>query len=228
MDFDEREYAMEVHWDKPTDIVITDPCYLFQEESDQKWHDVLRMVDNNTPRRFSPNDAVRNKVVEEIWAVYNRCPGFSDKELKEMGTRAHMSMLDIEHDRGGTLDILKWAPAHPRALSPFGISKCLCGNTMYGDWGCYVVDDNRRRMIGEFTADAGMYIVCALEETPGEFRDWIKDNQNCAAVIPQFHGSVACEPIGRCFLWDKEEWCVDYTIRLVGSGSVDFHTVQVS
>jgi hypothetical protein len=226
MDFDVQEYAMEVTWTSPTDIVITDPCYLFQEESDQLWHDVLRAVDNNTPCRLSPSNHDSDRLVEAIWDEYTEHPGLGDEDLKKIGMRAHIAMEAMKLSGHG-MNNIRWAPAHPKALSPFGISKCLCGNTMYGDWGCLVIDDNEHRKIGEFTADAGMYIVCALDETPQSFREWIKIKSYCAAIIPKFSGTIGCEPICNCFNWSgNSSWMVDYRIVLVGSGSVDFHTCQ--
>jgi hypothetical protein len=70
----------------------------------------------------------------------------------------------------------------------------IAADTGYGDWTNEVIDNETKDTIGEFSADAGMVIVCTASDLTnyGYDKDKIQQLQEsgCLAVVPNFTGTV--------------------------------------
>lgn len=69
----------------------------------------------------------------------------------------------------------------------------IAADTGYGDWNNEVIDSNGE-VIGEFSADAGMVIVCTASDLTnyGYDKDEIKRLQDigCLTIIPNYTGTI--------------------------------------
>ena len=70
----------------------------------------------------------------------------------------------------------------------------IAADTGYGDWNNEVIELQTHTPIGEFSADAGMVIVCTASDLTnyGYDKDEIErlQEKGCLAVIPNFTGNV--------------------------------------
>jgi hypothetical protein len=70
----------------------------------------------------------------------------------------------------------------------------IAADTGYGDWSNEVYDSNTGAVLGEFSADAGMVIVCTASDLTnyGYDKDEVErlGDIGCLAVIPNFSGTV--------------------------------------
>lgn len=77
-------------------------------------------------------------------------------------------------------------------LNKLGINHFMTRDTIYGDWGCTIYDENNHE-IGKFCADAGLVTVCDYNEVLAynpDFDEWRKSHEWCATVIKDFEGTV--------------------------------------
>ena len=96
----------------------------------------------------------------------------------------------------------------------------LIAETIYGDWGCTVYEEDCA--IGEFCADAGMVCVMSEEDVlkinptfKEDYGDW------CYTLIEDFDGDVVIENIG-----ENDGYCAD--VRVVGTGNIEFYSMQTA
>lgn len=67
-------------------------------------------------------------------------------------------------------------------------------DTGYGDWNNEVIDSKSNEAVGEFTADAGMVIVCTTSDLTNygydreKFLDLVE--RGCIAIVPNFSGTI--------------------------------------
>lgn len=104
--------------------------------------------------------------------------------------------------------------------------------TLYGDWGCTVWNTNTKEQIGSFCADAGLVIVCHLDDVKNivsNVEQWIEQYQGCATIIRDFHGDVS-------IVWEPDQFVdpnngkVEYYLecKVVGIGNINFIGEQTS
>ena len=128
-----------------------------------------------------------------------------------------------------------------REMEKLGIKTYMTRDTIYGDWGCTVVESKTRKKLGNFCADAGLVSVLLLDEVlkynPGfdyhKTRDWtttwIKDfNGTVQFVVKPCRGTDTNADIA-----DFDAW--DYEVSVVGHGEdkktgkkIDFYSKQTS
>lgn len=219
-------WPMSVEWSEPTDIVITDPCYFVGGDDDGRWDAMLDAMAKATPTRArvspdrSPDAPVLGKLIEDgAKADYA-----DDEAMRQLGCRFGLYAAMTRNPLDDTAPVI-YAPMRQDAWAEFGISKCLCGNTVYGDWTCRVWDVDRHAWLGGFCADAGLYIVCALSEATEHFQQKLEKHPHIATVIRDFKGVVACNAHARCMYIDGK-WHDDFYISLEGMGSVNFETIR--
>ena len=75
--------------------------------------------------------------------------------------------------------------------------KVIATDTGYGDWSNEVMDSETKKVLGQFTADAGMVIVCTVSDLTNYGYD--KDQfdkliaAGCIAVVPDYTGTVTLD-----------------------------------
>lgn len=218
------DWPMSVTWEEPTDIIITDPCYL--NEGTPEWEDVWDRIYTCIPKvkrklDYYPGlrEAIEKLFARSLESDYDDPTVARDLAI-QLNTVASLACPLTKTDP------VYWAP-HPQDMfAPVGVDRCLCGGTVFGDWSCDVIDDHTGRRLGSFAADSGMYIVCAYDESKEKHR-WLRhDRPDLATVIHAFSGRVTAEV--QCRLWEyNDEWHEDKAVSLVGRGSRCFHTYMV-
>lgn len=128
-------------------------------------------------------------------------------------------------------------------LGALGIKNYMARDTIYGDWGCTVVDTNTGEEIGEFCADAGMVAVLSLDEVlryNPDF-DYHKERKWTTTLIEDFKGTVQFVVEHHTGIYPEdgdfhpgEEW-EDFSVHVVGHGinkktgrRIDFRSSQSS
>ena len=224
------EDLMSVDFEEPVDLVITDPCYI--DGDDGKWPErayalyVSRHPGGNDDHEHPEDESVRllSGIAKSIDA-----DGRIDATARDFYTDALFSVT--ERLRRVQSRRFFWAPL-VNGLEEVGLTRSLMGNTVYGDWTCGVFRGRDR--IGQFTADAGMYIVARLDEVmrawPG-FGHWLCGHPHCAAVIRGFSGTVTVNAMRRlCGIVNakgetERQECLDILIEGIGADpSMDFIT----
>lgn len=104
-------------------------------------------------------------------------------------------------------------------LQSIGIIDTICANTIWGDWVCRVIRNNKtpRRKIGEFCADAGLVAVFRLGEVKEYNSNYnIKKETACglATLIKNFTGTIK--------IINKDD-----KVQVVGDGNVHFYSEQI-
>lgn len=78
--------------------------------------------------------------------------------------------------------------------SKHNFGELIAADTGYGDWSNEVFESDTNETIGEFTADAGMVIVCTASDLTnyGYDREKFLDlsEKGCLAVIPNYTGTI--------------------------------------
>lgn len=98
-------------------------------------------------------------------------------------------------------------------------------DTGYGDWDNEVQETKTGAVLGEFTADAGMVIVCTASDLTNygydreEFLDLVE--RGCIAVIPNFTGTVELH-----YEYSKDESKLAVIYGMPKDEDEDFHTMQ--
>ena len=98
-------------------------------------------------------------------------------------------------------------------------------DTGYGDWNNEVIDSKSNEAVGEFTADAGMVIVCTASDLTNygydreKFLDLVE--RGCIAVIPNFTGTIELR-----YEYSKDESKLAVLYGTSKDEGEDFHTMQ--
>lgn len=205
-------------------IVITDPCYIIKKNN----YPSPKPADFNLPESISRKPYKEYKTPDEL-AYKAAC----DKYFAEYRKKDDWSRCNY----GQNMEVL-------------GIHNYISESTIYGDWGCstyWVSDDPKEFMesilrtlndnfedeeseeeevitpyegtyIGGFCADAGLVGVFLLDEILNynpEWESWIDKHSWCATIIEDFKGEVE-------YYIDK----VDEEAHIVGTGNINFYTIQ--
>ena len=98
-------------------------------------------------------------------------------------------------------------------------------DTGYGDWNNEVIDSKSNEAVGEFTADAGMVIVCTASDLTNygydreKFLDLVE--RGCIAVIPNFTGTIELR-----YEYSKDESKLAVIYGMSEDEDENFHTMQ--
>jgi len=94
-------------------------------------------------------------------------------------------------------------------------------STIYGDWGCNVVNEDTGEMLGTFCADAGEVGIFKLEEVKKKYPkyNYIESYPHTVTVIKNFTGDVTIK-VG----FDKKH--KDFYCYVEGKGSINFKSYQ--
>lgn len=127
-------------------------------------------------------------------------------------------------------------------MQRLGLDHSMTRDTIYGDWGCTVYDDNTGEKLGEFCADAGMVGVFLLDEVLAynPIFDYHKEKDWTTTWIKDFKGTVQfvveydCGVFGEDSDYAGQPW-EDYSVVVVGHGvnkvtgeRIDFRSKQTS
>ena len=99
-------------------------------------------------------------------------------------------------------------------MEQYGFTSYIGKSTIIGDWQWYVYNEDTKKLIGKFSADAGMICVCLLEEVlkfNPNFAAWALEHPWCVTVIPNFDGNVE-------YIAHSDHF------ELVGNGNINFTT----
>lgn len=106
---------------------------------------------------------------------------------------------------------------------------CIASSTIYGDWSCGVLNTDTQEHIGKFCADAGLVIVCSLNDAikfNKDFEKWAEEHNWCVTIIKGFDGEIeiAYEPEEYEY---KGEKCVEKSCVIYGKGNINFKGFQI-
>lgn len=104
-------------------------------------------------------------------------------------------------------------------LESIGIPSSISRDTIYGDWSCAVVDENKNKL-GEFCADSGMVCVADLKEVLNhnpKFAEKIQDSPWICTIVRNFKGTVQFVVADEEYEYEGEKriW---YNVKVVGNG----------
>ena len=101
----------------------------------------------------------------------------------------------------------------------------IAADTGYGDWSNEVVESKTGAVLGEFTADAGMVMVCTASDLTNygydreKFLDLVE--RGCIAVIPNFTGTIELR-----YEYNKDESKLAVIYGMSKDEDENFHTMQ--
>lgn len=101
----------------------------------------------------------------------------------------------------------------------------IAADTGYGDWNNEVQESKTGAVLGEFTADAGMVIVCTASDLTNygydreKFLDLVE--RGCITIIPNFTGTVELH-----YEYNKDESKLAVLYGMSKDEDEDFHTMQ--
>ena len=110
-----------------------------------------------------------------------------------------------------------------RQYHSFG--EVIAADTGYGDWNNEVQESKTGAVLGEFTADAGMVIVCTASDLTNygydreKFLDLVE--RGCITIIPNFTGTVELH-----YEYNKDESKLAVLYGMSKDEDEDFHTMQ--
>ena len=110
-----------------------------------------------------------------------------------------------------------------RQYHSFG--EVIAADTGYGDWNNEVQESKTGAVLGEFTADAGMVIVCTASDLTNygydreKFLDLVE--RGCITIIPNFTGTVELH-----YEYSKDESKLAVLYGMSKDEGEDFHTMQ--
>ena len=105
----------------------------------------------------------------------------------------------------------------------FGMDHYITRSTLSGDWDCTLYDDFTHEKIGHFSAGAGLVSIFSLSDVRKfvnlDITQWIESHPTCAAIIPNFTGSIQIKTAFNDF---------DYFFYtyIEGRGSLNFYSKQ--
>ena len=220
------EYGMSVKFDKSTDLLITDPCYLqgenFKDLIDKHWDRIPKHAGHQNWSCLwdildKLNDVYEAKVKDNPRAEVV-------KELKELYMDSSEAVRDYIYNKTeeNSIEVIQWAPI-VNQLEDFGLTRSLMGDTVFGDWSCVVIRRDGSR-IGKFCAASGQYIVADVAEVrkgwPG-LDQWIAEHNWCATIVQGFQGEVRAIVDNYIFKGTEDKmWHVDKRLVLFGKADI--------
>lgn len=244
------EYNTPIRFDG--DIIITDPCYIMNEENEDKkeypsWWDffsksykkengsyympVPEDYPDARPKTFDDflrlaegqtHAAKIHQNFESDWG--KKTPLISDifEKEKKEYRKAELDYQIRPHDDWDRCN-------YGSKLEKLGLSTFLSASTIYGDWSCTTYNSDTKEAIGKFCADAGLVGVFLLDEV-------LKYNPNfdyhvkrlwTTTLIKDFHGTVElslnCKDDNR---FHPNTNMVDDEVVVIGKGNIDFIGAQ--
>lgn len=230
------------------DIIITDPCYIIKEKSEEdKKHELPhpKMEDfyiygtdvKNYPdaKYYNVSDMLElietdntdnaTDTLTELLAYQVRFHGHSTDPL--MGYTSKIYMDCNKRYKQALRDHFKsqeddWDKCgYGKNMQVLGITNYLCNSTLYGDWSCTAYNSDTKEELGRFCADAGLVAVFLLDEvlTYNPDFDYHIKRPWTTTLIKDFEGEVEIKTL------HSEEYDEDY-VSVVGTGNVNFETYQ--
>ena len=218
------------------DIIITDPCYIMNEDNSDdinnapRWWDYISRVtyeiktDKNGKEYKSYNFPKPEDYPDCREKTLNECTNI-EKQLWEHNIKKPLisETLLAEWDEYHKADDKWHSVPHSdwercccgEEMEALGINTYLSRDTIYGDWSCTTFNTDTKEPIGEFCADAGMVGVFLLDEVlkyNPKF-DYHIERPWTTTLIKDFDGEV--------YFKVKDE-----TVRVIGKGNINFITKQ--
>lgn len=189
------------------DIIITDPCYVMKDEKDYK-------------------DFSSEPQLEAFVSVFPVLEDFfNNKELMEQYSK------DYEKYHNARQAWEKENPDHWKLcdygfnMEALGFTTYLTSDTEYGDWSCTTYEEETKKELGGFCADAGLVSVFLLEEVlkyDPKF-DYHLNRPWTTTLIKDFEGDIEITHFE-----DEEETVKrpEKEVSVIGKGNVNFFTTQ--
>lgn len=117
---------------------------------------------------------------------------FEDEDDVVVTDPCYLCNHNIEHDH-------YWRHERPSSNNIcFDYDKFIESETLYGDWGCSMIDESgeEKKVIGEFYADCGMVCITTMSFArwwgveEGHWDKWVKEHPGSVTVIPNFKGKA--------------------------------------
>jgi hypothetical protein len=178
------------------DIIITDPCYIIREKTGRPKMSDYPILQGKGSKKFTDFTDEENRA----YAKYTKAQKKWDKENPDD--------WDV-CDNGDNMGAL-------------GFKTFLCRDTVYGDWSCTTYNKDTHEVLGKFCADAGMVIVCLLEEVLKYNPDFDYHNKKpwTTTWIKDFDGDITLSEV------DAHGEGGDWEVRAIGKGNINFFTTQ--
>lgn len=216
------------------DIIITDPCYIVKDDeidmsSCPSWWDYLskqteKVVDgvvaHNYPKASDYPDCKRT-FLNSLDISEEKAQDFIKSGiLPESFFYGDVSETLKKEEDEFSKAYAAWTNTHTsdwdkcdcgENMGALGFTNFLCGDTLYGDWSCHVIEEGTKKDLGSFSADAGMVGVFLLDEVLKYDPNFVPDF--CSCVIKDFHGIIELQNMGD-------------DVKVVGRGNINFHSYQ--
>lgn len=189
------------------DIVITDPCYFVKKPiyPDEKYPVWTDYVTHKQETDYPDFNGESSPTMEE--------------ELKK---------YDLIHSEYKSKIINDWETCDcGYDLEAIGFSTNMCRDTLIGDWSCAVIDSNKDKLLGRFSADSGMVCVVMLDDIVkyNPSLEKIHENTNIWTVIKNFKGKIQFVVTEERGLYEENsefhnagDEYVDYSVVVSGHG----------
>ena len=217
------------------DIIITDPCYIMNEDNSDdicnapRWWDYVKAsceikIDKNGNEYKSynlpkPEDYpdCREKTLGECTNIEKQLLEYNIKKpLISPTLQAEWDAYHKANDEWHSVPHSDWERCGlGDEMEVLGINTYLSRDTIYGDWSCTTFNSDTKEPIGEFCADAGMVGVFLLDEVlkyNPKF-DYHLERPWTTTLIKDFDGEV-----------DIVE--IDGAVQVIGKGNINFVTKQ--
>ena len=244
------EYNTPIHFDG--DIIITDPCYIMNEDNEDKkeypswWDFVSKSYKKENGSYYVPKakdypDA-RPKTFEDFLVKANNEPHAArihQNFESDWGKKIPMisDILEKEWQEYRKAELAYQVESHDdwdrcsygSELENLGLSTFLSASTIYGDWSCNTYNLDSKKIIGQFCADAGLVGVFLLDEV-------LKYNPNfdyhikrpwTTTLIKDFHGIIELHLSRKS---DNRFYSninmADDEVEVIGKGNINFIGTQ--
>lgn len=205
LDLEEKDIppiSNEIIFFTPTDIIITDPCYIIKYEEDDTFDPSTLLIREQS----SPLDGVDiDNITPELIYLNWKQELEEDERIKEEMKKFSSTKPDALQKTNEYTD-----------LTPLGISDAIVKNNEYGDWECTVYNKDNNTIIGNFTADAGMVGVFSLSQV-------LKYNPDFDYHITKPHTTTLIKEFKGLVKFDKDK---DGNVIVVGEGNINFFSKQ--
>ena len=213
------------------DIIITDPCYIMNEDNSDdinnapKWWDYVKAsyvikTDKNGKdyKQYDfpkPEDYpdCREKTLSECTNIEKQLWEYNIKKpLISETLQAEWDAYHKANDKWHSVPHSDWERCDfGDEMEVLGINTYLSRDTIYGDWSCTTFNADTKEPIGEFCADAGMVGVFLLDEVlkyNPKFNYHI-ERPWTTTLIKDFEGEI-----------DIVE--IDEEVQVIGKGNINF------
>ena len=219
------------------DIIITDPCYIMNEDNDDRfdengycnspsWWDYISRVtyeiktdkdgkeykSYNLPKPEDYPDC-REKTLSECTNIEKQLWEYNIKKpLISETLQAEWDAYHKANDEWNSVPHCDWERCGcGEEMEVLGINTYLSRDTIYGDWSCTTFNTDTKEPIGKFCADAGMVGVFLLDEVlkyNPKF-DYHTERPWTTTLIKDFDGEVNIVE-------------VNGEVQVIGKGNINF------